>query len=123
MKDFILDLDRPRRLKFGFKAIRLIREKFGDREVSDLMNMKVDEIPTVAWAGLIHEDAELTIEKTEALLEEKIGKDYTVMDIIGILFEAIADQIGMEKKTMNPILSELEEPPAGSESVTRNSKT
>lgn len=123
MKDFILDLDRPRKLKFGFKAIRLIREKFGDREISDIMNMKVDEMSTIAWAGLIHEEPELTVERVEGLLDEKIGEDYTVMDIIGILVEAIAEQIGIEKKTISPIFSTPEKPSSGSEPAIGNSTT
>jgi hypothetical protein len=123
MREFILNLDRPRRLKFGFKAIRLIREKFGDREVSDLMNMKVDEMSTVAWAGLIHEDQELTAEKVEALLDEKVGKDYSVMDVIGILVEAIAEQVGTGKKTIETKSEEQEAPPSALESATENLKT
>jgi hypothetical protein len=123
LKEFVLELDRPRKLKFGFKAIRLIREKFGDREISDLMNMKVDEMSTIAWAGLIHEDPELTVEKVEGLLDERIGKDYTVMDIIGILVEAIAEQVGIEKKTMSQNSAGQEVPPSGSESAETNLKT
>jgi len=123
VKDFVLNLDRPRRLKFGFKAIRLIREKFGDREISDLMNMKVDEMSTIAWAGLIHEDAELTVERVENLLDEKIGQDYTVMDVIGILVEAIAEQVGLEKKTVDSIISTPEEQSSGSEPATGNLMT
>jgi hypothetical protein len=123
LKEFVLDLDRPRKLKFGFKAIRLIREKLGDREISDLMNMKVDEMSTIAWAGLIHEEPELTVERIEGLLDEQIGKDYTVMDIIGILVEAIAEQIGVEKKTIETKSEEQKAPPSGSESVETNLKT
>lgn len=123
MKDYTLELDRPRKLKFGFKAIRLIREKFGDREVSDLMNMKVNEMPTVAWAGLIHEDSELTVEKVVDLLDEKIGKDCTVMDVIGILIEAITEQIGTGKKTIETKSKGQGSPPSGSESDAENLKT
>lgn len=123
MKDFVLTLDRPRRLKFGFRAIRLIREKFGDREISDLMKMRVDEMPIIAWAGLIHEDPDLTVEKVEALVDEKIGKDYTVMDIVGILIEAIGDQIGTGKKTPETKSKKQGSPPSGSESPTENLKS
>jgi hypothetical protein len=123
MREFILNLDRPRRLKFGFKAIRLIREKFGGREISDLMNMKVDEMSTIAWAGLIHEDEGLTAEKVEALLDEKIGKDYSVMDVIGILVAAIAEQVGVGKKTIETKSEEQEKPPSESESPTPSLKT
>ncbi len=123
MKDYVLNLDRPRRLKFGFKAIRLIREKFGDREISDLMNMKVDEMPTLAWAGLIHEDQELTVEKVETLLDEKIGKEYSVVDVIGILVAAIAEQIGIGKKTTETKSEEQEKTLSESESPTPSLKT
>lgn len=123
MKDFILNLDRPRRLKFGFRAIRLIREKFGDRDIADLMNMKVDEMSTVAWAGLVHEDEGLTVEKAEALLDEKIGKGYSVMDVIGILIEAISEQVGTQKKTIETKSEEQEAPPSASESAIENLKT
>lgn len=123
MKDFVLNLDRPRRLKFGFKAIRLIREKFGDRDIADLMNMKVDEMPIVAWAGLVHEDEGLTAEKVEALIDEKIGKDYSVMDVIGILIEAISEQIGAQKKTIETNSEEPGTPPSESGSPPENLKT
>ena len=100
MREHILELDRPRKLKFGFKAIRLIREHFGEKDVSDLLNMKVDEMPIIAWAGLIHEDPNLTIEKVEDLLDSSIPGKYTVVEIVNILAEALADHFGVsEKKT------------------------
>ena len=100
MREYILELDRPRKLKFGFKAIRLIREHFGEKDVSDLLNMKVDEMPIIAWAGLIHEDPDLTIEKVEDLLDSSIPGKYTVVEIVNILAEALADHFGVsEKKT------------------------
>ena len=100
MREHILELDRPRKLKFGFKAIRLIREHFGEKDISDLLNMKVDEMPIIAWAGLVHEDTDLTVEKVEDLLDGSIPGKYTVVEIVNILAEALADHFGVsEKKT------------------------
>jgi len=100
VREYILELDRPRKLKFGFKAIRLIREHFGEKDVSDLLNMKVDEMPIIAWAGLIHEDPNLTIEKVEDLLDGSIPERYTVVEIVNILVKALEDHFGIsEKKT------------------------
>ena len=100
MREHVLELDRPRKLKFGFKAIRLIREHFGEKDVSDLLNMKVDEMPIIAWAGLIHEDPNLTIEKVEDLLDGSIPERYTVVEIVNILVKALEDHFGIsEKKT------------------------
>lgn len=98
MKDYILDLDKPRELRFGFKATRLIRQKFGDRNMDQLLNIKVDEIPVLAWAGLKWEDNALTIERVETLLDEAIPKTYTIMKVTEIILEALAAQMGVESK-------------------------
>lgn len=96
MKEHIINLDRPRRLKFGFRASRLIREKFGSKDVDALKDMNIDEFPYIAYAGLVWEDETLTAEKVEQLLDEKIGSEYTVVKIIGILSSAIVDHMGVD---------------------------
>ena len=122
MREHILELDCPRKLKFGFKAIRLIREHFGEKDVSDLLNMKVDEMPIIAWAGLIHEDPNLTIEKVEDLLDSSIPGKYTVVEIVNILAEALADHFGVsEKKTTSS--KRKKKSPGLSESPKKNSKS
>ncbi len=122
--DYILDLDRPRKLRFGFKACRLIREKFGDREIDNIMNMKLDEMPAFAHAGLLADDPALTLEKTEELLDEAIPEKYTIVGIIKILTEAASAHIGLEKKKKKDDGTEStksEDLPSGSESPTGNS--
>jgi len=100
---YVLNLDKPRRLKFGFKAIRLIREQFGDKDISELINMKLDELPKVVWAGLVWEDESLTVEKVEELIDEKVPDEYRVIDIVEVVMKAMTDQIGVgpvkKKKT------------------------
>lgn len=122
MREYILELDRPRKLKFGFKAIRLIREHFGEKDVSDLLNMKVDEMPIIAWAGLVHEDPDLTIEKVEDLLDGSIPERYTVVEIVNILAEALADHFGVSEKKTTP-LRRKKKSPGLSESPKKNSKS
>jgi len=102
VKDYILNLDKPRKLKFGFKASRLIREKFGDEDFSDLENINIDDMPAFAWAGLIWEDEELTVEKVEELLDAKISDEFTILDSMNIIVAAFAAHMGVEpvkKKT------------------------
>jgi len=94
MKDYILNLDKPRKLKYGFKASRLIREKFGDKDFRDIGNMHMDEMPTVAWAGLVWEDENLSVEKVEELLDNKIPETYTIIQCMEIIVEAVAAHIG-----------------------------
>jgi len=98
MKDFILELDKPRELRFGFKATRMIRQKFGDRSLDQLMNIKVDEVPILVWAGLKWEDKALTVEQVETLLDEAIPKTYTIMKITELTLEALAAQMGIDTK-------------------------
>ena len=87
--EFFLELDRRRKLKFGFRAMRLIKEKVGDKDIRDLENMAETEMPIVAWAGLNAEDPNLTIEQVEALLDDSIPERYTVAGIITVLVKAI----------------------------------
>jgi len=98
MKDYILDLDKPRELRFGFKATREIRRKFGDRNVESLLNIKVDEMPILAWAGLKWDDKTLTVEKVEDLLDDAIPKKYTILRVTEIVLEAFSDHMGITSK-------------------------
>ena len=98
MKDFILDLDKSRELRFGFKAMRTIRQKFGDKSMDALLNIKVDEVPAIAWAGLKWEDKQLTVDQVEVLLDDAIPKKYTILEITEIVLEALAVQMGVESK-------------------------
>lgn len=108
MKDYILELDKTRTLRFGFKATRLIRQKFGDRNLDQLLNIKVDEMPILAWAGLKHGDNALTVEQVEDLLDEAIPKTYTVLKATEIVLEALAAHMGVEvKKVAADVLKKL----------------
>jgi hypothetical protein len=99
MEEHVLNLDKPRKLHYGFKALRIIREKYGEKkELTDVMNVNVDEIPFFAYAGLIKEDESLTTEKVEELIDETIPDRYTVLDIVGIIVKAISDQMGVKVK-------------------------
>lgn len=96
MKDYVLNLDRLRKLKFGFKADRLLTEKYGDKEVWDLEKIALQEFVFFAWVGLLWEDESLTVEKVEELLDEKIGDTYSQFDIITLITDALMAHLGIE---------------------------
>ena len=98
MKDYILNLDKPRELRFGFKATRTIRQKFGERSLESLLNIKWDEVPVLVWAGLKWDDKQLTVERVEDLLDDVIPKEYTIIEITNITLEALAAHMGIESK-------------------------
>ena len=106
MEAHVLNLDRPRKLHYGFKAIRIIREKYGgEKELTDVLEINIDEIPFFAYAGLIREDDSLTPERAEELIDAAIPDRYTVLDVVGIIAKAITDQMGVKpgkKKRVTP---------------------
>jgi len=102
MKDYILNLDKPRKLKFGYKASRLMREKFGNKDFADIGIKNIDDMPVIAWCGLVWEDPDLTVEKVEELLDEKISDEFTVVGSMTIIISALAAHMGVKpvkKKT------------------------
>lgn len=106
MEPHVLNLDKTRKLHYGFRAIRIIREKFkGEKELTDVLEINIDEIPYFAYAGLVREDESLTPEKVEELIDDAIPERYTVLDIVGIIAKAITDQMGVKpgkKKRKTP---------------------
>ena len=98
MKEHFLNLDKPRKLKFGFRADMLLDEKYKGKEFEDLEKRKLHEFPFYAYAGLIWEDETLTPEKTLQMLDEKIGVEYSKLDIINIIMEAMTDHMGIKLK-------------------------
>ena len=99
-KTYTLELDKPREIRFGFRSMREIRNKFGNRSLESLMNIHVDEIPFLAWAGLRWDDKQLTVAHLEDMLDEAIGKKYTIMGITEIIIGALSAQMGVETKKL-----------------------
>lgn len=65
-----VQLDKMRNLRYGMKAISLIEKKFGKSIAKiDMDNMTMEEIATFIWAGLVHEDKELTPDKVMELVD------------------------------------------------------
>lgn len=97
MEAHVLNLDKPRKLHFGFKAMRIIREKFaGENELTDILEMHVDEIPFFAYAGMFREDETLTPERVEELIDNAIPGTYTLMEVVTIITKAVSDQMGVK---------------------------
>lgn len=98
MKAHILDLDKTRTLRFGFKSMREIRQKFGEKNLDQLLAIKVDEVPALAFYGLKHEDKDLTLERVEELLDAAIPEKFTILKATEIIINALADQMGIDTK-------------------------
>jgi hypothetical protein len=128
MENYTLDLDKPRKLKYGFKAVRLIREKFqGKKDLTDFMDVNLDEIVYFVWVGLIWEDENLTVEQVEKLLDDAIPDKYKMVEIVKFVGNVIVDQIGAtpEKKEARGEISleSTENQPSESASETKKNSS
>jgi len=62
-----VQLDRERRLRYSLRAMRLIREEFGEAAVA--AGIPADMLGKFLWHGLVHEDPSLTVEQVEELVD------------------------------------------------------
>jgi len=72
MSKFITyELDRPRNLRFGMKAIAMIEDSLGTKiSKLDLSDIGIKDLAVFLWAGLAHEDKELTVSKVMDLIDD-----------------------------------------------------
>lgn len=74
MSYYPIQLDKIRNLKYGMVAIDLIEKKYKKpiMEIESMQNGKLtmEEYAYVIWAGLVHEDKNLTPKKVMELIDE-----------------------------------------------------
>lgn len=102
MKDFVLELDRPRKLIFDFDAWDLIADHFGSANGKEFdlasLNITYRDLPFLVFAGLRWEDPALTYEETKRLLNEAIRSDrLDIMRILDVVMRAIFAQSGVKQ--------------------------
>lgn len=97
-----IHLDKERTLKYKFRAIKLLEEKFDvpfgqlDQVLNDTDKLKVDDVITLIWAGLIHEEKDLKHEQVYELLDDS---DYSFMDVV----ELIAKGFGVSSPELDAL--------------------
>ncbi|HCL01206.1 MAG TPA: hypothetical protein DHW61_02135 [Lachnoclostridium phytofermentans] len=83
MSYYPIELDKTRNLKYGMRAIDRVEKKLKIKiSQMDFNNLSMEETAVVIWAGLVHEDKNLTPERIMDLVDEysnitKIGDDIT----------------------------------------------
>ncbi len=89
-----IELDKMRNFRYGMKALYLI-EKELKKPISkiDMENLTMEETAIIIWAGLQHEDKDLTPEKVMDLVDEYSSLP-AVMQAMG---EAFASAFGIDK--------------------------
>jgi len=90
-----IKLDKTRNMLMGFGALQLFKKITGkslaklDYENEDME----DYIPALFYSGLVHEDKELTLEKTTELIDKHIG----IKGAIELLPEILEETFGKKK--------------------------
>lgn len=70
-KGVLIELDRPRTLRYGLNALVTIEEQIGKPLTGlDFDNVSVKDLRAILYAGLFHEDRELTPESVADLVDE-----------------------------------------------------
>ena len=105
----LIDLDKPRKLRFGLNAVCDLEDLVG-KPISEMFPTKKEEqekmrfttIRAIIWAGLRHEDEAITPSIAGALIDdycEKDGNDLaSVMAIVMDAFKRSGLAGGMESK-------------------------
>jgi len=87
-KTVTIELDKARNLRYGMNALVKVEELTGKSIIKlDLENLSMKDLRTILFAGLYHEDRDLTPEKVGELIDEhsniaavaeKLGEAFTV---------------------------------------------
>jgi len=94
-KSVILQLDKVRNLRYGMNALVTVEDLTGKSITKlDLENISMKDLRTILYAGLYHEDKDLTPEKVGDLIDE-YGN---ITDIAGKLGEAFTLGFGGGEK-------------------------
>lgn len=90
-----INLDKPRTLRYGINALAKIEDLTNKPLVKlDLKNVGIKDLLIITYAGLCHEDSNLTIEKVGDIIDEysSLGK---IAEKVG---EALTLAFGKEDK-------------------------
>jgi hypothetical protein len=92
----VINLDRPRIMKFRRKELKLLEVAFKCKiSKIDFDDIGVDDITKIVHIGLVHEDKDLTLEQVEDLLDET---DLPFGDIVAAVMNAFRmSMTGTEK--------------------------
>lgn len=88
-----IQLDKTRNLKFGMRAFYLIEDTLKIKMSQiDYENIGMKELAVIIWAGLFHEDKELTIDKTIDLIDEHTN----LIELMNVMQEAMSKSFNLD---------------------------
>lgn len=89
-----VEMDKTRNFRYGMKALSLIEKKFNKPIAKiNMQDFTIEESAVLIWAGLVHEDKELTVEKVIDIIDEKGN----FQEVIEAMNKAMEDAFGNNK--------------------------
>lgn len=93
-----IELDKTRNLRYGMKAISIVEKKLKTNiSKLDMDNLTMEEIATVIWAGLVHEDKSITVDKVMNLIDDHSN----IKNALEIMGKAFSEAFGGNDKEKN----------------------
>jgi hypothetical protein len=93
-----ITLDKVRNFRYGMKAISMIEKQLKiNISKLDFNSLTMEDTATLVWAGLVHEDKDLTVDKVMDLIDEYSDLK-TVIEVMG---KAFNDAFGEAKNVKN----------------------
>jgi len=79
VKEIEIVLDKPRKLRYDLKGLSIIHRIHGNifEAMSEIEKINPEVFGIVLYAGLAHEDKELTLEKVESLVDLSVMTSLT----------------------------------------------
>lgn len=92
MSYYPVELDKVRNFRYGMKSLSLIEKKLKKPIAQiDMEQLTMEDAATVIWAGLVHEDKDLTPDKVMSLVDEYSN----IPAIMAAMSEAFAGAFGV----------------------------
>jgi len=98
MSYYPIKLDKMRNFRYGMKALSLIEKKL-QKPLSkiDWDNLTMEDAAIIIWAGLVHEDKDLTPEKVMDIIDEHSDIETVFKEMSKAIQEAFGKKEGEEK--------------------------
>lgn len=95
----LINLDKPRTLRFNMTALSLIEDTY-NKPISDIFKndlakeFTIRKLATFLWAGLRHEDKELTAEKIIEFFDDAENPAEKMKEASEVLGKAMTEAFG-----------------------------
>lgn len=86
-----IQLDKTRNFRYGMQAISKIEKKLKKQiQQIDFNSLSMEDTATILWAGLVHEDSNLSPQKVMELVDDHS----TIKTVVAAMGEAFKEAFG-----------------------------